>query len=407
MYLLVLEAIIQVTSTESKTSVPLNSFVNINVQFSQTPVSVTWVHRNFNGSQTTITLDENHFYESPFTVLIIFAVGRYDLGFYDCFASDGVDNYHLAIPILLCEAGTPSVESSMTSLDIDPRGQTLELDCTYTDSHVPSDPSMEPDVRWLHCDISHICSRIDKGNTLKYSGSNVTHPSLTIHLYAEDDFGSYWCQVENELGTSSSHVIKLTGTVNTMVETTTTTTTIPDSIPTPPDSITTPPDSTTTITIPDSTTTTLPDSTTTTPDSTTTTIPDSTATTTKIPDSTTTTPDSRTTTLPETTTATTIPDSTLTSIFITSENVTTGQCGGYNRDEKAIFIQYAGAKSLTGRIEDKMNIRSSIRCALYCLQCDNCNGYNYQKATGSCQLLQSSLSNYIISSSWNFYSQHI
>ncbi|CAG2249874.1 unnamed protein product [Mytilus edulis] len=437
MYLLVLEAIIQVTSTESKTSVPLNSFANINVQFSQTPVSVTWVHRNFNGSQTTITIDENHFYESPFTVLIIFAVGRYDLGFYDCFASDGVDNYHLAIPILLCEAGTPSVESSMTSLDIDPIGQTLELDCTYTDSHVPSDPSMEPDVRWLHCDISHICSRIDKGNTLKYSGSNVTHPSLTILLYAEDDFGTYWCQVENELGTSSSHVIKLTGTVNTMVETTTTTitipdatttTTIPDSIPTPPDSITTPPDSTTTppdstttipdsittppdstttITIPDSTTTTLPDSTTTTPDSTTTTIPDSTATTTKIPDSTTTTPDSITTTLPETTTATTIPDSTLTSIFITSENVTTGQCGGYNRDEKAIFIQYAGAKSLTGRIEDKMNIRSSIRCALYCLQCDNCNGYNYQKATGSCQLLQSSLSNYIISSSWNFYSQHI
>ncbi|XP_076080053.1 uncharacterized protein LOC143050826 [Mytilus galloprovincialis] len=396
-----LEAIIQVTSTESKTSVPLNSFANINVQFSQTPVSVTWVHRNFNGSQTTITIDGNHYYESPFTVLIIFAVGRYDLGFYDCFASDGVDNYHLAIPILLCEAGTPSVESSMTSLDIDPIGQTLELDCTYTDSHVPSDPSMEPDVRWLHCDISHICSRIDKGNTLKYSGSNVTHPSLTILLYAEDDFGNYWCQVENELGQSSSHVIKLTGTVNTMMETTTTTITIPDSMTTIPDATTTTPNSTTTTTtIPDSTTTTIPDSTTTTPDSTTTTIPDSTASTTTIPDST-------TITIPESITTTTIPDSTMTSIFITSENVTTGQCGGYNRDEKAIFIQYAGAKSLTGRIEDKMNIRSSIRCALYCLQCDNCNGYNYQKATGSCQLLQSSLSNYIISSSWDFYSQHI
>ena len=105
MYLLVLEAIIQVTSTASKISVPLNDFANINVQFSQTPVSVTWVHRNLNGSQTTITIDGNHYYESPFTVLLIISVGRYDLGFYDCFASDGVDNYHLAIPIMLAETG--------------------------------------------------------------------------------------------------------------------------------------------------------------------------------------------------------------------------------------------------------------------------------------------------------------
>ncbi|CAG2239756.1 unnamed protein product [Mytilus edulis] len=259
-----LEAVIQVTSTVSKITVVLNDFASINVQFSQTPVSVNWVHQNINGSKTTITIDGSKYFNSPLTDLTIYPVVRYDFGFYDCFASDGVDNYHLELPVLLFETGTPSVESSMTSLDIDPIGQTIELDCTYTDSHVPSDPSIEPDVRWLHCDVSHICSRIDKGNNLKYSGSNVTHPSLTILLYAEDDFGTYWCQVENEVGTSSSHVIKLTGT--------------------------------------DSTTKT-----------------------------------------------TTIPDSTLTSIFITSENETTGQCGGYNRDEKATFIQYAGAKGSTGK----------------------------------------------------------
>ncbi|XP_063436347.1 uncharacterized protein LOC134717783 [Mytilus trossulus] len=384
-----LEAIIQVTSTVSTMAVNRNDFVSMNVQFSQAPVTVNWVLQNLNGSKTTITNDVNHFFNSP-SELLIFSVGHYDFGFYDCFASDGVDSYHLELPIILSETGTPSVSSSMTSLDIDPIGQSVELHCTYSDSHVPSDP----DVRWLHCDISDICGLIDKGNTLKYSGSNVTHPSLTIRNYAGDDFGTYWCQVGNAVGTSSSHMIKLTGTVNTTVETTTTTITIPDSttttIPdstttttTTPDSTTTTPDSTTTIsdsttttlisgptttttlpdtksttiipdptatiipdpiapTMPDQIATTMPDPSTKTtviPDSTTitttTTILDSTTTATTMPDPTTKTtviPDSKTTTtIPDSTTTTTVPDSTLPSIFITSDNETTGQCGGYNR----------------------------------------------------------------------------
>ncbi|CAC5383475.1 unnamed protein product [Mytilus coruscus] len=311
------EAGIQVTSVASKITVKLNDFTTIPVQFSQTPVSVYWVHQNLNGSKTTVTIDGIKYSNSPITDLTLVLVGPNDWGFYDCFASDGVDINHLEQPVLLFQSGTPSVTSSMTSLDIDPIGQTIELNSVYSDIHIPSDPNIKPDVTWLHCDISDICSRIDKGDTLKYSGSNATHPSLTILNYAEDDFGTYWCQVKNEVGTSSSYEIKLTGTVNATVETTT------------------------------------------------------------------------------------IPDSTLTS------NVTTGQCGGYNSDVKAIFIQYAGAKGSIGYIEDKINVPSSIRCALYCLQCDNCNGYNYQKTTGTCQLLQSLLSNYVTSNSWDFFFQQM
>ncbi|XP_069107388.1 basement membrane-specific heparan sulfate proteoglycan core protein-like [Argopecten irradians] len=191
------------SSASYYTTVGTNITLQCTVTSSRSITNVFW-QRGINGVISVLTIDNVKYSGGSLALpsLTIISTQTSDSGTYTCFGSN-FNGRQSAITQLTVISGVPTVTISQAAYTVI-AGQTVTLGCKVSAS--PPHTS----VYW---------QRIDSGVTttlnidgIKYSGSTVTSPSLTITSAGSNDASDYTCSATNVVGTGTSGQTTLTVT---------------------------------------------------------------------------------------------------------------------------------------------------------------------------------------------------
>ncbi|XP_052106688.1 hemicentin-1-like [Mytilus californianus] len=179
-------------------SVLLSGTVTLQCTVSSNPAhtSVTWQRRVI-GVLTTVTVDGSRIYGSTVSSpsLIISNAVSGDEGNYICTATNVVGNGSSQQTFLDVTGDIPTVTVAQNQYSVNYR-QTVTLICT-----VQANP-MVTSVNWRKI-VNGNATRINMNN-VRYTGSTVISPSLTIAALELSDKGHYQCSAQNSVGTGYS-----------------------------------------------------------------------------------------------------------------------------------------------------------------------------------------------------------
>ncbi|VDI02517.1 hemicentin, partial [Mytilus galloprovincialis] len=179
-------------------SVLLGGTVTLQCTVSSNPVhtSVTW-QRIVNGVLNTVTVDGSRIIGSSVSTpsLTISNAASGDEGNYICTATNIVGTGTSQQTFLDVAGDIPTVTVAQNQYSAIHR-QTITMICT-----VQANP-METSVNWIK--IVNGNATIVNMNNVRYSGSTVISPSLTIAALDLSDQGHYQCSAENHVGTGYS-----------------------------------------------------------------------------------------------------------------------------------------------------------------------------------------------------------
>ncbi|XP_076098444.1 hemicentin-1-like isoform X9 [Mytilus galloprovincialis] len=173
-------------------------------------ITVYW-QRNINNVVTTITTTNNNNKYSGSTVsqpsLTIFNAAQSDAGVYTCFATNSVGTGQSTTTSLAVTGSIPVVTVSQPNYNV-VIGNTVTLECT-----VSANP-FQTSVSWQKIQ-NGVTSNVNTGLVVKYSGSTVNNPSLTITNTDTTDSANYVCTATNSVGTgtSSQTSLSVTGSI--------------------------------------------------------------------------------------------------------------------------------------------------------------------------------------------------
>ncbi|XP_071166138.1 hemicentin-1-like [Mytilus edulis] len=187
-----------VTISSNSYSVSLSGTVTLQCTVSANPTqtSVTW-QRIVNGVLTTVTVDGSRMIGSTVSTpsLTISNAVSGDEGNYICTASNSVGTGTSQQTFLDVQGNLPTVTVGQNQYS-GSFGQTVTMVCT-----VQANPS-ETSVYWRKL-VNGQMTSIDMNN-VRYTGSTVGSPSLTITALELSDEGYYQCYAQNSVGTGSS-----------------------------------------------------------------------------------------------------------------------------------------------------------------------------------------------------------
>ncbi|XP_069107396.1 basement membrane-specific heparan sulfate proteoglycan core protein-like [Argopecten irradians] len=196
---------VTVGSASYHTIVGTNVNLQCTVTSSRSITNVFW-QRGINDVISVLTIDNVKYSGGSLALpsLTIISTQISDSGTYTCFGSNSI-GIQSATTQLTVISGVPIVTISQAAYTV-VAGQTVTLECTVSAS--PPHTSVD----W---------QRIDSGVTtalnidgIKYFGSTVTSPSLTITSASSDDASNYTCSATNSVGTGISGQTTLTVTGN-------------------------------------------------------------------------------------------------------------------------------------------------------------------------------------------------
>ncbi|XP_063428590.1 hemicentin-1-like isoform X13 [Mytilus trossulus] len=171
-------------------------------------ITVYW-QRNINNVQTTITTTNNKYSGSSVSQpsLTIFNAAQSDAGVYTCFATNSVGTGQSTTTSLAVTGSIPVVTVSQPNYNV-VIGNTVTLECT-----VSANP-FQTSVSWQKIQ-NGVTNNVNTGLVVKYSGSTVNNPSLTITNTDTTDSANYVCTATNSVGTgtSSQTSLSVTGSI--------------------------------------------------------------------------------------------------------------------------------------------------------------------------------------------------
>ncbi|XP_071150175.1 hemicentin-1-like [Mytilus edulis] len=179
------------------------------------PVRHVYWERYINGDKKVITFttDTSIYTGSTATApsLTIFNAVQSDVGYYKCFAYNGVGTGRSASTVMSLNGSVPTVSVLQSSYSVTP-GDTVILQCLINSTlHVTY-------VYWERYigGIKKIISFTTDTN--KYSGSTSTTPSLTILHASQSDAGNYKCFANNGIGKgySTTTILSIAGSLPTV-----------------------------------------------------------------------------------------------------------------------------------------------------------------------------------------------
>ncbi|XP_071159630.1 hemicentin-1-like isoform X23 [Mytilus edulis] len=174
-------------------------------------VNTVYWQRNINNVVTTITTQNNNNKYSGSTVsqpsLTIFNAAQSDAGVYTCFATNSVGTGQSTTTSLAVTGSIPVVTVLQPNYNV-VIGNTVTLECT-----VSANP-FQTSVSWQKIQ-NGVTSNVNTGLVVKYSGSTVNNPSLTITNTDTTDSANYVCTATNSVGTgtSSQTSLSVTGSI--------------------------------------------------------------------------------------------------------------------------------------------------------------------------------------------------
>ncbi|XP_033753605.1 hemicentin-1-like isoform X5 [Pecten maximus] len=196
-----------VTVAQTVRSVTTGTTVTLQCSVSANPThtSVFWQFTPTNGGTTTLTIDNVNYggasVNSP--SLVVFNTNSGDQGTYVCFANNQVGTGQSAQVSLSVTGSIPVVTITQNAYSV-VTGQTITLGCT-----VSATPT-HTNVFWQRIDNGAASTLNIDG--IKYSGSTVNTPSLTITSANSNDNTVYTCSATNAVGTGTSGQTTLTVT---------------------------------------------------------------------------------------------------------------------------------------------------------------------------------------------------
>ncbi|XP_069133962.1 serine-rich adhesin for platelets-like isoform X35 [Argopecten irradians] len=198
-----------VTVAQTVYSVTTGTTVTLQCSVSANPThtSVFWQFTPTNGGTTTLTIDNVNYAGSSVSSpsLVVFNTNSGDQGTYTCFATNQVGTGQSAQVSLSVTGSLPVVTVAQNAYSVT-TGQSITLGCT-----VSATPT-HTNVFWQRID-NGVASTLNIDG-VKYTGSTVNGPSLTINSASSNDATVYTCSATNAVGTGTSGQTSLSVTGN-------------------------------------------------------------------------------------------------------------------------------------------------------------------------------------------------
>ncbi|OWF56211.1 Titin [Mizuhopecten yessoensis] len=191
-------AVPTVTILQPSYTITIGTTVTISCTVSSDPThSTVFWQRVINGQTQAVSIDGTNFGGSSVNSpsLIVYNADQADEGTYICFATNTVGTGQSAPTALVVTGSIPVVTVQQTQYSI-VTGNDVTIQCTVT-----ADPAHN-NVFWERT-IGGNTNQITIDN-LKYSGSQLNSPSLTILSATSADSGLYVCKASNVVGTGQN-----------------------------------------------------------------------------------------------------------------------------------------------------------------------------------------------------------